>query len=104
RSRSSDRVTTHASPSGLLAIERPNLRIFTYPRPTIAAINGHAFAGGLITALACDYRLATPHARLCLNEVPIGIPMPSTYVEIIRYSIGVSSASELVLFGREYLA
>ena len=35
-----------------------NLRLFTYPRPTVAAINGHAYAGGLITALACDHRIA----------------------------------------------
>ena len=35
-----------------------NLRIFTYPRPTVAAIKGHAYAGGLITALDCDLRIA----------------------------------------------
>jgi enoyl-CoA hydratase len=35
-----------------------NLRIFQYPRPTVAAINGHAIAGGLITALDCDFRVA----------------------------------------------
>ena len=35
-----------------------NLRTFTYPRPTVAAINGHTYAGGLITALDCDMRIA----------------------------------------------
>ena len=35
-----------------------NMRLFTYPRPTVAAINGHAFAGGLITAAVCDHRIA----------------------------------------------
>ena len=35
-----------------------NMRLFTYPRPTVAAVNGHAFAGGLITAAVCDYRVA----------------------------------------------
>jgi enoyl-CoA hydratase len=35
-----------------------SMRLFTCPRPTIAAINDHAIAGGLITALCCDYRLA----------------------------------------------
>ena len=42
--------------------------------PTVAAINGHAYAGGLITALGCDYRIAQEGAlEFSLNEVPIGI-------------------------------
>ena len=35
-----------------------NRRLFTYPRPTVAAVNGHAFAGGLSTAAVCDHRHA----------------------------------------------
>ncbi len=66
-----------------------NLRIFQYPRPTVAAVNGHAIAGGLITALDCDFRIAARKpAKFGLNEVPIGIPMPAAYVEIIRYALG----------------
>jgi enoyl-CoA hydratase len=34
-----------------------NMRLFTYARPTVAAVNGHAFAGGLITAAVCDHRI-----------------------------------------------
>jgi enoyl-CoA hydratase len=77
-----------------------HLRVFTYPRPTVAAINGHAFAGGLVLALACDYRLASAGvARIGLNEVPTGIPMPLAYLEIIRYAIG-TQATRLSLFGQ----
>jgi hypothetical protein len=56
-----------------------NMRLFTYRRPTVAAVNGHAFAGGLITAAVCDHRIAVIDnaARFGLNEVPIGIPMPA---------------------------
>lgn len=80
-----------------------NLRVFTYRRPVIAAIDGHAYAGGLLTALACDYRLATDgDARFGLNEVPVGIPMPSTYLEFIRHAIGSRSAALISLFGRMY--
>src|SRR4030095_13824062 len=65
------------------AYRETNLRIFQYPRPTVAAINGHAIAGGLITALDCDFRVAARKAaKFGLNEVPIGIPMPAAYVEI----------------------
>jgi len=61
-----------------------NMRLFTYPRPTVAAINGHAFAGGLITAAVCDHRIAvTGDASFGLNEVPIGIPMPAVYVRML---------------------
>src|SRR3984893_3057588 len=82
------------------AYRATNLRLFTYPRPTVAAINGHAYAGGLITALDCDLRIAADGAsQFALNEVPIGIPMPAVYVEIIKYSLGAPAAAEMTLFG-----
>src|ERR1044072_3542032 len=65
------------------AYRATNLRLFTYPRPTVAAINGHAYAGGLITALGCDHRIADEGPlQFSLNEVPIGIPMPAVYFAI----------------------
>jgi enoyl-CoA hydratase len=79
-----------------------NLRLWRYPRPTVAAINGHAYAGGVITALDCDYRVAAEGARFSLNEVPIGIAMPAIYIEIIRYAVGGPAAALTTLFGREY--
>jgi enoyl-CoA hydratase len=83
------------------AYRATNLRLFTYPRPTIAAINGHTYAGGFITALDCDYRIAADGAlQFALNEVPIGIPMPAVYCEIIKYAIGTKSAAEFTLFGQ----
>lgn len=79
-----------------------NLRLWRYPRPTVAAINGHAYAGGVITALDCDYRVTAHGAQISLNEVPIGIPMPATYVEIIRYATIDSAAALTTLFGRVF--
>jgi enoyl-CoA hydratase len=85
------------------AYSATNLRLFTYPRPTVAAINGHAYAGGLITALGCDHRIALEGSlQFSLNEVPIGIPMPAVYCEIIKHAIGSHAASELILFGQVY--
>ena len=56
------------------AYRATNLRLFTYPRPTVAAINGHAYAGGFITAIVCDHRIAAEGAlQFALNEVPIGV-------------------------------
>jgi enoyl-CoA hydratase len=80
-----------------------NLRIFQYPRPTVAAVNGHAIAGGLITALDCDFRIAARKpVRFGLNEVPIGIPMPAAYVEIIKYALGGPVAALATLRGKLY--
>ena len=77
-----------------------NMRLFTYPRPTVAAINGHAFAGGLITAAVCDYRIAvTGEASFGLNEVPIGIPMPAVYVRMLSYAWGEPVAARTSLLG-----
>lgn len=77
-----------------------NMRLFTYPRPTVAAVNGHAFAGGLITAAVCDYRVAVADGpRVGLNEVPIGIPMPAVYVRMLAYAWGEPVAARACLLG-----
>jgi len=77
-----------------------NMRLFTYPRPTVAAVNGHAFAGGLITAAVCDQRIAVPDgASFGLNEVPIGIPMPAVYVRMLAYAWGEPAAARTCLLG-----
>jgi enoyl-CoA hydratase len=85
------------------AYRETNLRIFRYPRPTVAAVNGHAIAGGLITALDCDFRVAArKSAKFGLNEVPIGIPMPAAYVEIIKYALGDQVGALATLCGKLY--
>lgn len=79
------------------------MRIFTSPRLTIAALNGHAFAGGLVLALCCDYRIAAAgDAKFALNEVPIGVPMPSVYTELLRHRLGSAVTEEMILFGKVY--
>jgi enoyl-CoA hydratase len=79
------------------------LRVFLSPRRTVAAVNGHAYAGGLILALACDARvLARGPARFSLIEVPIGIAIPSSYVEVVRHALGDRVTAEAALEGRLY--
>ncbi|MGZ3425047.1 MAG: enoyl-CoA hydratase/isomerase family protein [Polyangia bacterium] len=79
------------------------LRVLTMPTRTVAAIQGGAYAGGLILAVSCDVRIAAAGgARFSLNEVPIGIPMPGVYTEIVRYAAGSRSAAESILSGRFY--
>jgi enoyl-CoA hydratase len=79
------------------------LRVLFSPRLLVAAVNGNAFAGGLILACACDARLlARGPGRLALNEVAIGIAIPSTYMEIVRHAVGTRVAAEAALLGRVY--
>ena len=62
-----------------------NLRLFTFSRPTVAAINGHAYAARIHHG--DRLRLSDRYAlQFSLNEVPIGIPMPAVYCEIIKYA------------------
>ncbi len=76
-----------------------NMRLFTYPRPVVAAINGHAYAGGVVTAGMCDYRVCVESgAGFGLNEVPIGIPMPAVYVRMLAYAWGDPAAARASLF------
>lgn len=63
--------------------------LYLYPGPTVAAINGHAIAGGCILALCCDHRVATSSlaARIGLNEVTIGLRFPPRVLRIARSRI-----------------
>lgn len=85
------------------ACRATNLRILQYPRPTVAAINGHAIGGGLLTALDCDFRVAARKpAKFGLNQVSTGIPMPAAYVEIIKYALGPKVAALTTLSSQIY--
>lgn len=77
------------------------LRVFEFRRPIVAAVNGHALAGGLVLALCCDFRVGVTGKHKCgLAEFPIGIPMPSMFHEIIRYRVGSQTALDALLGGR----
>lgn len=76
------------------------LRIFRFKNPLIAAVNGHAIAGGLVLALCCDFRISVgSNAKFGLNEVTIGFPLPSVIAEIVIYSLGASVTERLVFDG-----
>ena len=73
------------------------LEVFLHPRPVIAAIDGHAIAGGFILASACDLRLMSA-GLTGMTELKVGVPIPSILREIARHSLGHYTQS-LVLSG-----
>ena len=75
-----------------------HLGLLTLPKPTVAMVNGHAIAGGLVLALTCDYRLGLDgHYRVGLNEVAIGASYPRIALEIVKLRLPHGRASELLL-------
>ena len=62
--------------------------LWTLPKPTVAMVNGHAIAGGVILALACDFRVTYDGShRFGLNEVAIGLAFPRGAFEIARLAL-----------------
>jgi 3,2-trans-enoyl-CoA isomerase len=79
--------------------------IFQYPKPVIAAINGHAIAGGCMLTNACDCRIMVKgKARISLNELSFGSSVFAGSVEIIRFQVGSKNAEKMLIGTAMYSA
>lgn len=100
---------------GLLALPEDDLRgfyrsynraclaLYAFPKPTVAAITGHAIAGGCILALCCDYRFIAEGRKLMgLNEIKLGLPVPYPADRILRQIVGARDARDIVEGGEFY--
>ena len=77
------------------------LRLFEFAAPMVAAVNGHAVAGGCVLALQADVRLvADKELRIGLNETQLGIGLPASVLEPLRLQVPASSLLPLALEGR----
>jgi enoyl-CoA hydratase len=77
------------------ALSEAFLAIFDHPGPVVAAVNGHAIAGGCVIAAACDVRVMS-QGKIGLAELSVGVPFPSAALEILRHAFG-PVAGRLVL-------
>jgi enoyl-CoA hydratase len=73
------------------ALSEAFLAVFDHPAPVIAAINGHAIAGGCVLALCADVRLMSG-GTIGLTELSVGVPFPVAALEICRFAMGTSVA------------
>lgn len=96
----------------VFAYDRPGMRdffgrfmdLYTYltrfPKPTVAAVNGHALAGGAIFALVCDERIfAEGQYGFALNEIDLGIVLTPGIFQLAANVMGVNNARAFVLTG-----
>jgi enoyl-CoA hydratase/carnithine racemase len=77
--------------------------LFAHPKPVVAALNGHAVAGGCMLALACDARLmAAGKGKVALNEIAFGSSLFAGSVEMLRYLVGGRNAERVACSGAMY--
>jgi enoyl-CoA hydratase/carnithine racemase len=76
-------------------------RLFSFPLPVVAAVNGPAVAGGCVLACACDRRILVDRGRIGASELLVGVPFPVTALEILRWACG-DHTEEVVLGGKIY--
>ncbi|HXY63806.1 MAG TPA: enoyl-CoA hydratase/isomerase family protein [Mycobacterium sp.] len=72
------------------ALSEAFLAVFDHPAPVIAAINGHAIAGGCVFAMCADVRLMSG-GTIGLTELAVGVPFPVAALEICRFTMGTSA-------------
>lgn len=80
-------------------IERFVRELFMHPAPTVAAVNGHAVAGGCLLAQACDLRLVTdePRIKIGMTGVAVGITYPPTVLRVLRHRLPRHTIERILL-------
>jgi enoyl-CoA hydratase len=78
------------------------LRLFALDKPVLAALSGHAVAGGCVLALTADHRILRRGAQIGLNEVRVGVPLPWSVALLLRASVPPSALSRVALLGSNF--
>jgi enoyl-CoA hydratase len=70
---------------------------YCFPRPVVAAVTGHAIAGGMVIALCADYRVGASEGKFGLTELRAGVPYPLAAIALVRAELGPAAARSLAL-------
>jgi enoyl-CoA hydratase len=79
------------------------LALYTFPKPLLAEIHGHAIAGGCVLAMTADWRVLGCDKMLGLAELRVGLPFPYGVALILRDAVPAARIAEVVLLGRNYI-
>ena len=78
-------------------------RLLSSPIPSVAALNGHAFAGGAMLALACDFRvMRSDRGFFCIPEIDLGLPLHPAMASLIAARLPKLTAHEAIVTGKRY--
>jgi enoyl-CoA hydratase len=87
--------------AAITALNKTYGRLYGFPKPLVAAVNGHAIAGGLFFVLASDYRVGPDGgAQFGLTEVRAGVAFPVAALDIAKAELSPAVARRLLLGGR----
>jgi enoyl-CoA hydratase len=87
----------------LPALHRLYDAVFFFPKPVVAAINGHAIAGGCVLASCADRRIGAREAgRIGVTELLVGVPFPALAFEVMRFATPPAFFAETILSGATY--
>jgi enoyl-CoA hydratase len=79
------------------------MAVFTFDRPVVAAVNGHAIAGGAVLALAADNRVMTSgKGAIGTPEALVGVAFPRAALDIVVYAVGERVAQKMIVGAENY--
>ena len=78
------------------------LRLYSFSKPLVAAIHGHAIAGGFLLTLTADWRVLRQGAKVGLAEIRVGVPFPFGVAMILRDAVPRAELARVALFGKDW--